>query len=78
MDYATGLFILIYVDDLLIFAETVTIVNRLAALLSKRFPLKELGDMLWFLGCRIIVIVLVRQQEKLLLEMMRLGLLLWI
>ena len=54
IDCTTSLFILIYVDDLLIFAKTVTIVNRLAALLSKRFPLKELGNMLWFLGCRII------------------------
>jgi hypothetical protein len=32
------------VDDLLILAKTVTAVKRLTALLSKKFPLKELGD----------------------------------
>jgi hypothetical protein len=54
MDRITGSFILIYVDDLLIFAKTVTVVDRLTVLLSKKFPLKELGDVSWFLGCRII------------------------
>jgi hypothetical protein len=42
------------VDDILILAKTVTVIDRLAALLSKKFPLKELGNVLWFLGCRII------------------------
>jgi hypothetical protein len=42
------------VDDILIHAKTVAVVDRLAALLSKKFLLKELGDVLWFLGCRII------------------------
>jgi hypothetical protein len=54
IDRISSSFIVIYVGDLLIFAKTVTIVDRLAALLSKKFPLKELGDVLWFLGCRII------------------------
>jgi hypothetical protein len=54
MDRISGSFILIYVDDLLILSKTVTAVDRLATLLSKKFPLKELGDVSWFLGCRII------------------------
>jgi hypothetical protein len=54
MDRTSGSFILIYVDDLLMFAKTVTAVDKLAALLGKKFPLKELGDVSWFLGCRII------------------------
>jgi hypothetical protein len=44
MDRTSGSFILIYVDDLLILAKTVTAVERLAVLLSKKFPLKELRD----------------------------------
>jgi hypothetical protein len=44
MDRTSGSFILIYVDDLLILTKTVTAVKRLAALLSKKFPLKELRD----------------------------------
>jgi hypothetical protein len=54
MDRISGSFILIYVDDLLMFAKTVTAINKLAAILSKKFPLKELRDVLWFLGYRII------------------------
>jgi hypothetical protein len=54
IDRTSGSFIVIYVDDLLIFTKAVTIVDRLPILLSKKFPLKELGDVLWFLGYRII------------------------
>jgi hypothetical protein len=54
IDRTSGSFILIYVDDLLMFAKTVTAINKLAAILSKKFPLKELRDVLWFLGYRII------------------------
>ena len=54
MDRTSDSFILIYVDDLLILAKSVTAVRRLAALLGKKFPLKELRDVAWFLGCRII------------------------
>jgi hypothetical protein len=36
------------------FAKTVTAIDKLAVLLGKKFPLKELGDVLWFLGYRII------------------------
>jgi hypothetical protein len=47
MDRISGSFIVIYVDDLLIFIKTITIVNRLTIiLLSKKFPLKELRDVL--------------------------------
>lgn len=54
MDRTSDSFILIYVDDLLILVKTVNAVKRLAVLLSKKFPLKELGDVAWFLSCRII------------------------
>jgi hypothetical protein len=54
IDRISSSFILIYVDDLLIFTKTVTAVDKLATLLSKKFPLKELRDVLWFLGYRII------------------------
>ena len=54
MDRTFGSFILIYVDDLFIFAKTVTTVDRLAVLLGKKSPLRELEDVSWFLGCRII------------------------
>jgi hypothetical protein len=54
IDRISGSFILIYVDDLLMFSKTVTAIDKLTALLGKKFPLKELGDVLWFLGCRII------------------------
>lgn len=51
---ATGAFILIYVDDLLVFAKSDAMVDQIAGLLAKKFPMKELGDVTWFLGCRII------------------------
>jgi hypothetical protein len=53
IDRTSGSFILIYVDDLLILAKTITVVDRLATLLGKKFPLKEIGDVVWFLGYRI-------------------------
>jgi hypothetical protein len=52
IDHISGSFIIIYVDDLLIFIKTVTVVNRLPILISKKFPLKELRDVLWFVGYR--------------------------
>lgn len=51
---ATGTFILIYVDDLLLLAKSDATVDQIAGLLAKKFPMKELGDVTWFLGCRII------------------------
>lgn len=54
IDRATGAYVLIYVDDLLLIAKTVPIINNVAKILGKKFPLKELGDVSWFLGCRII------------------------
>ena len=51
---ATGAFVLIYVDDLLVFAKSSAIVDQIAGLLAKKFPMKALGDVTWFLGCRII------------------------
>ncbi|KAI6787438.1 hypothetical protein KC343_g10664 [Hortaea werneckii] len=50
----TGAYILIYVDDLLIMATTTAIIDQITSLLEQRFPLKKLGDVAWFLGCRII------------------------
>jgi hypothetical protein len=54
IDRISSSFILIYVDDLLILVKTITAINRLTTLFSKKFPLKELGDVVWFLGYRII------------------------
>jgi len=51
---ATGASILIYVDDLLVFAKSDAIVDQIAGLLAKKFRMKALGDVTWFLGCRII------------------------
>jgi hypothetical protein len=50
----TSAYILIYVDDLLIMATTTAIIDQITSLLEQRFALKKLGDVVWFLGCRII------------------------
>ena len=50
----SGAYILIYVDDLLLIAKSLELINKLASLLSAKFAMKELGDVAWFLGCRIV------------------------
>jgi hypothetical protein len=50
----TNAYVLIYVDDLLIIATTIAIVDQIAMLLGQRYSLKKLGNVSWFLGCRII------------------------
>jgi hypothetical protein len=54
MHRAKNSYIMIYVDDLLIIAKTLDLVNQLAALLGKKYAMKELGNVTWFLGCRVI------------------------
>jgi hypothetical protein len=51
---ATGAYLLIYVDDLLIMTISTGIIDEIAYKLSQKFPLKELGNVAYFLGCRII------------------------
>jgi transposase InsO family protein len=52
--HASGAYILVYVDDLLIMAKSLELINKLASLISAKYAMKELGDVAWFLGCRII------------------------
>jgi hypothetical protein len=52
--HPSGAFILVYVDDLLLMAKNLELINKLASLLSAKYAMKELGDVAWFLGCRII------------------------
>jgi hypothetical protein len=52
--HPSGAYILVYVDDLLLIAKSLELVNKLASLLGARYAMKELGDVSWFLGCRII------------------------
>jgi hypothetical protein len=42
------------VDDLLIMAISTGIIDEIAHKLSQKFPLKELGNVAYFLGCHII------------------------
>jgi hypothetical protein len=52
--HALGACNLVYVDDLLLMAKNLELINKLASLLSAKYAMKELGDVAWFLGCRII------------------------
>jgi len=52
--HPSGAYILVYVDDLLLMAKSLELINRLAFLLGARYAMKELGDVAWFLGCHII------------------------
>jgi hypothetical protein len=52
--HPSGAYILVYVDDLLIMGKSLELIDKLASLLGAKYALKELGDVAWFLGCRII------------------------
>jgi hypothetical protein len=52
--HPSGAFILVYIDDLLLMAKNLELINKLASLLSAKYAIKELADVAWFLGCRII------------------------
>ena len=50
----TGAIIVVYVDYLLIISQSKKTVDAFARLLQRQFKVRELGDMSFFLGCRII------------------------
>ena len=50
----TGAIIVIYVDDLLIISRSKKTVDAIARLLKRQFRMRELGDVSFFLGCRIV------------------------
>jgi len=52
--HPSGAYILVYVDDLLLIAKSLKLINKLASLLGARYAMKELGDISWFLRCYII------------------------
>jgi hypothetical protein len=52
--HPSGAYILVYVDDLLLMATSLKLIEKLASLLGARYVMKELGDVEWFLGCRIV------------------------
>jgi hypothetical protein len=52
--HPSGAYILVYVDDLLLMAASLELIEKLASLLGARYAMKELGDIEWFLGCRIV------------------------
>ena len=50
----TGAIVVIYVDDLLIVSRSGELVNTVAGALRRQFKMRELGDVAFFLGCRIV------------------------
>ena len=50
----TGALVVIYVDDLLIIATSTEVVESVSQALASQFEVKELGDVAFYLGCRII------------------------
>jgi hypothetical protein len=42
--HPSGAYILVYVDDLLLIAKSVDLINKLASLLGAKYAIKELGD----------------------------------
>lgn len=48
------MYIVVYVDDLLMIADSVSKIESVAKQLSTQFKLKEIGNISYYLGCRII------------------------
>jgi hypothetical protein len=52
--HPSGAYILVYIDDLLLMATSLKLIEKLTTLLGAKYAMKELGDVKWFLGCHII------------------------
>jgi hypothetical protein len=52
--HPSSAYILVYVDDLLLIATGLKLIEKLAFLLSAKYDMRELGYVEWFLGCRVI------------------------
>lgn len=46
-------YILVYVDDILIIASLISIVNEIVKSLKQQFPLKDLGELNYFLNIQV-------------------------
>ena len=70
-DDSSFIFLLLYVDDMLIAAESMVVVNKLKSLLSKEFDMKDLGAAKNILGMEIHRIELQRDYGYLSIAMSR-------
>lgn len=46
-------FLLIYVDDIIVIGTHLHVINSLITQLQTRFPIKDLGDLAFFLGIQV-------------------------
>ncbi len=52
--HINGSIIVIYVDDIIIVSDTLAVLNYTTGLVKERFKMRELSDLHYYLGMRII------------------------
>ena len=52
--HISGSIIVIYVDNMIIVLDTLAVLNHTASLVKDRFKMRDLGDLHYYLGMRIV------------------------